>query len=61
MEASIHNRLLKDVISVLVDVRDELRRRMDWEIADRIRDRLRSIGIILEDTPKGTKWRISRK
>ena len=49
------------MISVLVDVRDELRRRMDWEIADRIRDKLRSIGIILEDTPKGTKWRISRK
>ena len=61
MRASYDNRLLKDVINVLVDVRNELRGRMDWEIADRIRDRLRSIGIILEDTPKGTKWRISRK
>ncbi len=61
MEASYDNRLLKDVINVLIDVRNELRGRMDWEIADRIRDRLRSIGIILEDTPKGTKWRISRK
>ena len=61
MEASYNNRLLEDVISILVDVRNELRKRMDWETADRIRDRLRSIGIILEDTPKGTKWRISRK
>jgi len=61
MRASYDNRLLKDVINVLIDVRNELRGRMDWKIADRIRDRLRSIGIILEDTPKGTKWRISRK
>ena len=61
IEASYDNRLLKDVISILIDIRNELRGKMDWEIADRIRDRLRSIGIILEDTPKGTKWRISRK
>ena len=61
MEVSYGNRLLKDLISILIDVRDELRKRRDWKIADRIRDRLRSIGIILEDTPKGTKWRISRK
>jgi cysteinyl-tRNA synthetase len=28
-----------------------------FKIADYIRDELRNIGIALEDTPTGTKWR----
>ncbi|MCD6324807.1 cysteine--tRNA ligase, partial [Candidatus Bathyarchaeota archaeon] len=50
--------LLEDVISILVDVRNEMRKRKEWEIADSIRERLKKRGIILEDTPKGTRWTI---
>jgi len=50
--------LLEDVISILVDVRNEMRKRKEWEIADSIRERLKKTGIILEDTPKGTRWTI---
>jgi len=47
-------------IDLLVEVRSELRSRKLFDLSDRIRDRLRELGIILEDTPQGTVWRVGR-
>ena len=44
-------------IEMLVDVRSELRKQKQWDLADRIRDRLAELGVTLEDTPQGTLWR----
>ncbi|MCD6220078.1 cysteine--tRNA ligase, partial [Candidatus Calescamantes bacterium] len=41
----------------LIKQREEARKRKDWEEADRIREILKSKGILLEDTPHGTVWR----
>lgn len=38
--------------------RDEARKHKDWKKADEIRGHLFSKGIILEDTPSGTVWKI---
>jgi len=37
--------------------RDQARKNKDWAEADRIRDELLRRGIILEDTPHGTRWK----
>ncbi len=37
--------------------RDEAREQKDWAMADQVRDELTSMGIILEDTPQGTRWK----
>lgn len=42
----------------LIRKREEARRAKDWEKADKIREQLRNMGIIIEDTPQGVKWRI---
>jgi len=47
-----------ELVNLIVEIRDEARRKNDWETADRIRDRLKKIGVILEDTAEGTKWRV---
>jgi len=52
--------LLERVLEILIDVRGELRMRREFELADRIRDRLREIGIILEDIGYQTRWRLRR-
>ncbi len=44
-------------IELLVEVRARLRQAKQWDLADRIRDRLAELGVILEDTPQGTTWR----
>ncbi len=45
-------------IERLVDERNRARKEKNFELADRIRDGLRKQGIILEDTPKGTIWKV---
>ncbi len=45
-------------IEQLIKQRQEARKKKNWKEADAIRDRLKEMGIILEDTPQGTKWRL---
>lgn len=47
---------LDDEIENLISQRNEARKNRDWATADRIRDELKSQGIVLEDTPQGVKW-----
>jgi cysteinyl-tRNA synthetase len=44
-------------IDLLALVRQELRAVKQWELADRIRDRLAELGVILEDSKDGSTWR----
>ncbi|HHD12119.1 MAG TPA: cysteine--tRNA ligase [Deltaproteobacteria bacterium] len=43
-------------INALIKEREEARKRRDYARADAIRDELKEKGIILEDTPEGTRW-----
>ena len=46
-----------DTITALIKKRENARQSRDFATADKIRDELNSMNIILEDTPQGTKWR----
>ena len=43
-------------IEALIEKRTEARKNRDFKTADEIRDKLKSMGIILEDTKDGVKW-----
>jgi cysteinyl-tRNA synthetase len=45
-------------VDLLIEVRGELRRIKQWGLADKIRDRLTQEGVVLEDGPDGTNWRV---
>jgi len=44
-------------ISLLAEVRNELRQAKQWALADKIRDGLADLGVILEDGPERTTWK----
>jgi cysteinyl-tRNA synthetase len=50
--------LESELVQLLIDLRAEARARKDWDTSDAIRDRLAEIGILLEDRPEGTTWRL---
>jgi len=52
--------LTDELVRILIEMRAEARQRKDWATADAIRDRLAAIGIMLEDGPDGTRWRLAR-
>jgi cysteinyl-tRNA synthetase len=45
----------------LIRKREKARKARDWKTADAIRVRLRAMGVILEDTPQGVRWRLEKK
>lgn len=47
------------LIRLLVEMRAEARARRDFAVSDRIRDRLKEIGVTLEDSKNGTTWRLA--
>ncbi len=47
-------------ISLLVSTREDLRQNQQWQLADRIRRGLTDLGVTLEDTPQGTRWKYKR-
>ncbi len=44
-------------IDLVVEARTGLRQAKQWAMADRLRDRLAELGVVLEDTREGTTWR----
>ena len=48
---------LDEELEALVSRREELRRKKQFKEADAIRDRILSLGIVLEDTPEGVRWK----
>jgi cysteinyl-tRNA synthetase len=54
--ATSEPKALEDCIELIIELRDEARKRNDWKAADRIREKLSSMNISIEDSPEGTKW-----
>lgn len=55
----VYNRNTADLdseIEALIEERTLARKSKDFKRADEIRDQLKAMGIILEDTPQGVKW-----
>lgn len=55
-QAEAGNEKMDQVMELLLEVRAIARKKKDWEMSDLIRDRLKDLGIILEDTPQGARW-----
>ena len=44
-------------VDLLVEVRSEVRKQKLWATSDLIRNKLKELGVVIEDSKEGTKWR----
>ena len=49
--------LVDNLMNLIIDIRQNARKNKDWTTADKIRDELKNIGITLEDSPTGVRWK----
>jgi cysteinyl-tRNA synthetase len=53
-----NDELTDKLINILIDQRNQARKEKDFTKADELRNMLDSVGIVLEDTPEKTTWRM---
>jgi cysteinyl-tRNA synthetase len=53
------DRILAGVIELLLEQRKLARQQRDFAGADRIRQRLTELGVTIEDTPEGSRWKLA--
>jgi len=56
--ASEETEKLPQIMDLIIEIRSNARKNKDWTTADLIRDRIKEIGIVIEDTPDGARWYI---
>jgi cysteinyl-tRNA synthetase len=45
-------------VELLLSVRQDLRKAKMWALSDKIRDELKALGVLVEDSPQGSTWRL---
>lgn len=50
--------LVEPLLNLILQLRQEARAKKDWDSADKIRNSLKELGIILEDTSGNVRWKI---
>ena len=55
---AVDSELVGGLVEYLLQLRDQAREEKAFGRADEIRDRLQALGIVIEDTPAGPRWRV---
>lgn len=51
------DKLVDDLMNIIINLRQDARKNKDWTTADKIRDALNEIGVVIEDSPTGPRWK----
>lgn len=57
-EKTGQDHMLAPLMGVIIDIRQKARADKNFALADEIRDKLKELGIILEDSAEGPKWKV---
>jgi cysteinyl-tRNA synthetase len=55
LEDAVHSD--QEQIEALIAQRNQARRNRDFALSDKLRDELLRLGVVIEDTKEGTRWR----
>ena len=45
-------------VDLLLTIRQDLRKAKQWALSDKIRDELKALGVVVEDSAQGSTWRL---
>jgi cysteinyl-tRNA synthetase len=57
--SSSDNDIADKLMGFIAELRQDQRKAKNWELADQIRDRLKDLGVELQDTPDGATWKFN--
>jgi cysteinyl-tRNA synthetase len=52
------DQLADNLVQLLFDLREELRKKGEYDLSDEIRSKLKELGLVIEDTAEGPKWKL---
>ncbi len=55
----VDEKLVSDLVNLLVELRENLRSKGDFDLSDEIRAKLRKFDVVVEDTSEGSKWKLA--
>jgi cysteinyl-tRNA synthetase len=61
MSAGKEEDMTRDLIKLMIEIRQKLREKNDWELADQIRNRMKELNVVLEDAKEGGKYTLSEE
>lgn len=53
-----HDEILNETVNLLLNLRIDAKANKDWAMADKIRNELQAIGIVIKDTKDGFEWEL---
>ncbi len=56
---NVGSEIVDDLVKLLVDLREELRKKKEYSLSDEIRARMKEAGLVIEDTAEGPKWKLA--
>jgi len=56
-ENGMDDKSIDGLMQLIIELRQQARTNKDWAAADKIRDSLKDLGITLEDSPTGVRWK----
>ncbi|MBI5418168.1 cysteine--tRNA ligase, partial [Candidatus Poribacteria bacterium] len=58
---ALGNEMVESLLNIIIELRNSARTKKDWAASDYIRDKLKALGIDLEDSSgSGSRWRIRK-
>ncbi len=55
----IGEQVTDDLVQLLFDLREQLRKKGEYDLSDEIRARMKKAGLVIEDTAEGPKWKLA--
>jgi cysteinyl-tRNA synthetase len=54
----VGEKIANDLVQLLFDLREELRNKKEYGLSDEIRAKMKGLGLVIEDTAEGPKWKL---